>query len=82
MHLSKSPRALAALSFIWPATMSIGVLVILGNQLGSVSALFSLDPPVNTTVRFTCVALFIAFACGGLLLSPVLIGGSLPICCH
>lgn len=51
--------------------MSVGLLVVLGNQLGSVSALLSLAPPANATVRFACVALLIALVCGGLLLSPV-----------
>jgi hypothetical protein len=73
MRLSNSPRALAALSFLWPSIISIGVLVILGNQLGSVSALFSLEPPADTIVRFTCIALLIALVCGGLLLSPVML---------
>lgn len=71
MRLSKSSRALAALSFLWPTVMSVGLLAVLGNQLGSVSALVSLVPPANAIVRFACVALFIALVCGGLLLSPV-----------
>ena len=71
MRISKSYRALAALSFLWPTVMSVGLLAILGNQLGSISALFSLDAPANAIVRFACVSLLTAFVSGGLLLSPV-----------
>lgn len=71
MRLSKAPRALAALSFLWPTVMSVGLLVVLGNQLGSVSALISLAPPANAMVRFVGIALLISLVCAGLLLSPI-----------
>jgi len=71
MRFSKSPRALAALSFLWPTIMSAGLLAVLGNQLDSLNALFSLAPPADAIVRFACVALLIALVCVGLLLSPV-----------
>lgn len=71
MHFDKSPRMLAAFSFIWPTLMSIGLLAVLGIQFGSVSGLFSLEPPADSIVRFAYVTLILALACGGILLSRV-----------
>lgn len=71
MRFGESPRKLAALSFLWPALMSLGLLAILASKLGAIGALFSLVPPTNSIVLFACMTLLVALGGGALLLSPV-----------
>ena len=80
MRLSKTPRNLAAISFIWPAILCVGILVILFSYGVTPSDLWAAgsSPRALSFVLFGVLGLALALA--ALLFSPIFISSFGRLC--